>query len=113
MRISDWSSTVCSSDLIGLLGNATIFAPLMANTTRWFDRNRGLALGIVASGQSVGGTIWPPIARALDADIGWRETVMRSEARSVGKEGGSTCRSRGSPSHLKNQTTFNHSDKHT
>src|SRR3546814_13614840 len=76
MRISDWSSTVCSSDLIGLLGNATIFAPLMANTTRWFDRNRGLALGIVASGQSVGGTIWPPIASALDADIGWRETFL-------------------------------------
>src|SRR3546814_1930797 len=71
-----WQLYLIFGVMIGLLGNATIFAPLMANTTRWFDRNRGLALGIVASGQSVGGTIWPPIASALDADIGWRETFL-------------------------------------
>lgn len=71
-----WQLYLVFGVMIGLFGNATIFAPLMANTTRWFDRNRGLALGIVASGQSMGGTIWPPIATALNIEIGWRGTFL-------------------------------------
>ncbi|MFN4087968.1 MAG: MFS transporter [Alphaproteobacteria bacterium] len=71
-----WQLYLVFGLMIGLLGNATIFAPLMANTTRWFDRNRGLALGIVASGQSLGGTIWPPIATILNVEIGWRGTFL-------------------------------------
>ena len=60
--------------LIGLLGNACMFAPLMAHVMRWFDRNRGLALGIATSGQSVGGAIWPSIITWLDGAVGWRDT---------------------------------------
>ena len=71
-----WQLYLVFGVMIGLFGNATIFAPLMANTTRWFDRNRGLALGIVASGQSMGGTIWPPIAPVLNVEIGWRGTFL-------------------------------------
>jgi MFS family permease len=62
--------------LIGLLGTAGTFAPLMANTSRWFDRKRGTALALVASGQQVAGAMWPPIFRyALDA-VGWRATLQ-------------------------------------
>lgn len=71
-----WQLYLVFGVMVGFLGNATIFAPLMANTTRWFDRNRGLALGIVASGQSLGGTIWPPIATVLNVEIGWRGTFL-------------------------------------
>jgi len=49
--------------MIGLLGNAGIFAPLMANTSRLFTRKRGTALALVASGQQVAGAIWPPVFR--------------------------------------------------
>ncbi len=67
-----WQLYLVFGVLIGLAGNATIFAPLMANLTRWFSRNRGIALGIASSGQSLGGTIWPPIVDRLHATIGWR-----------------------------------------
>ena len=60
--------------LIGLLGNACMFAPLVAHVMRWFDRNRGLALGIATAGQSVGGAVWPFVITWLDGAVGWRDT---------------------------------------
>jgi len=35
---------------VGILGNACMFTPLIANVSRWFDKNRGLALGIATCG---------------------------------------------------------------
>ncbi|HJO68061.1 MAG TPA: MFS transporter [Rhodospirillales bacterium] len=58
--------------MIGFLGNAAIFTPLLANTTRWFDRRRGLAVALVASGQGVAGAVWPPVFRYLVETEGWR-----------------------------------------
>ena len=46
--------------LIGL-GTSATFGPLMAEASHWFERYRGLAVTIVASGNYVGGTIWPPL----------------------------------------------------
>ncbi|MBI1777813.1 MAG: MFS transporter [Proteobacteria bacterium] len=62
--------------LIGALGNGTTFAPLMSNITRWFDKNRGVALSIVASGQSVAGGICPPLFRWGIDTYGWRATLI-------------------------------------
>lgn len=61
---------------IGLLGNAAMISPLMANASRWFDRRRGLAIAIVASGQSGAGTLWPPIIRLMNDWAGWRTTFL-------------------------------------
>ena len=33
----------------------------MAEASHWFDRYRGLAVAIAASGNYIGGTIWPPL----------------------------------------------------
>src|SRR6266853_5588218 len=46
---------------IGLLGNAGLNAPLYVYVSRWFDRRRGSALALIASGQYISGSIWPPI----------------------------------------------------
>jgi MFS family permease len=62
--------------LFGLLGNATTFAPLIANTTRWFDRRRGVAVALAGSGQSVGGFVWPPVLSYAIETWGWRETMF-------------------------------------
>ena len=62
--------------MFGLLGNATTFAPLMANITRWFDKRRGVAVAIVGSGQSIGGMVWPPILRYTVETYGWRATMF-------------------------------------
>ena len=59
--------------LIGLSSAAT-FGPLMAEASHWFDRYRGLAVTIAASGNYVGGTIWPPLVNWGMQFAGWRTT---------------------------------------
>jgi len=58
---------------IGLSSSAT-FGPLMAEASHWFSRYRGLAVTIAASGNYVGGTIWPPVVNWGMQTIGWRHT---------------------------------------
>src|SRR5882672_1561587 len=59
--------------LIGL-GTSATFGPLMAEAAHWFERYRGLAVTIVASGNYVGGTIWPPLVNWGMESAGWRTT---------------------------------------
>ncbi|RZI38311.1 MFS transporter, partial [Herbaspirillum sp. HC18] len=42
--------------------------------SHWFERYRGLAVTIVASGNYVAGTIWPPLVNWGTQEIGWRYT---------------------------------------
>jgi MFS family permease len=58
---------------IGLSSSAT-FGPLMAEASHWFSRYRGLAVAIAASGNYIGGTIWPPLMNFGMQSIGWRTT---------------------------------------
>jgi MFS family permease len=58
---------------IGLSSSAT-FGPLMAEASHWFDRYRGLAVAIAASGNYIGGTIWPPLVNFGMQSMGWRTT---------------------------------------
>ena len=48
--------------LIGLLGSSATFAPLVADVSQWFLARRGIAIAIVAGGNYLAGTIWPPIS---------------------------------------------------
>jgi MFS family permease len=61
--------------LIGL-GTSSTFAPLMAEASHWFERYRGLAVAIVASGNYVGGTIWAPLVNWGIQSAGWRTTYI-------------------------------------
>src|SRR3569623_274841 len=47
---------------------------VMAGASHWFERYRGLAVTIVASGNYVAGTIWPPLINLGMERIGWRYT---------------------------------------
>src|SRR3546814_8908971 len=78
MRISDWSSDVCSSDLPSKVDRSACY---MA---------RYVAKNIVASG----------LARKCEVQLAYAIGIAeRSEERRVGKECVSTCRSRWSPYH--------------
>lgn len=58
-----------------LIGLALTLAGTIASQTlmvRWFSRRRGLALGLVSVGASIGGFLFPPIVTFLEANIGWR-----------------------------------------
>src|SRR3546814_16601701 len=97
MRISDWSSDVCSSDLLLHLLDQARFG-----VARW--RLRLVALDLDTG---LGGRV-ALCHRGQQARVLVVRTVIatfvikgkeRSEERRVGKECGSTCRSRGSPDH--------------
>jgi MFS family permease len=62
--------------LIGFLGSSATFGPLLADISHWFERRRGLAVSIVACGNYLAGTVWPPIVQHLIESIGWRQTHM-------------------------------------
>jgi predicted MFS family arabinose efflux permease len=48
----------------------------VADVSHWFIRQRGIAVAIVASGNYLAGTIWPPLLqRAIEA-VGWREAYV-------------------------------------
>jgi MFS family permease len=65
--------TLLQGLLIGV-GSSVTFAPLLADTSLWFTKNRGLAVGIIASGNYLAGTIWPPLLTHFIQTSGWRET---------------------------------------
>src|SRR3546814_14791977 len=100
MRISDWSSDVCSSDLLldgpGAFGENIAASGLSEAELCLGDRFRlGTALVEVSQGRQ---PCWK-----LDHRFGRKDilatvvrTGKRSEERRVGKECVSTCRSRGS-----------------
>src|SRR3546814_11302026 len=97
MRISDWSSDVCSSDLLfsrELALGSTIIPTKAASVLGWSSRRpishgQGFTLDLqVGSGH---------FAAAVDQCK--FEGLPRSEERRVGKECVSTCRSRWSPYH--------------
>ena len=62
--------------LVGLLGSSATFAPLLADTSLWWVKRRGIAVAICASGNYLGGAVWPPIVQRLAEAHGWRDTYV-------------------------------------
>jgi MFS family permease len=62
--------------LLGLLGIASTFAPLLADTAQWWNKRRGIAVAVCASGNYLAGTLWPPIAQWGVTQVGWRTTYI-------------------------------------
>ena len=58
--------------LIGGIGISTITVPVMATVSRWFLKRRGLMIGIVQAGVSIGGFLFPPFSVWLILAHGWR-----------------------------------------
>ncbi|CAH0045642.1 unnamed protein product [Clonostachys solani] len=60
-----------------LLGLATgfSFVPSMTVAPTWFDKHRGLAMGIVSAGTGIGGLVWAPAISACIDSLGFRNTL--------------------------------------
>ena len=72
---SAWQLYMIYGLMMGLVGRATLFAPLMVNITHWFEhQRRGMAIGIVGSGQAIAGAGWPAIFQLGIESVGWRDT---------------------------------------
>ena len=57
---------------VGLLGSSASFAPLIADTSLWFAKHRGIAVAVCATGNFLAGVIWPPVASHVAQSSGWR-----------------------------------------
>ena len=71
-----WLFSAAQGLLIGLLGTSATFAPLVADTSQWFDRRRGIALAICMSGNYTAGAFWPPVMQHFIDTVGWRQTYL-------------------------------------
>ena len=69
-----WQFVLAQGLLVGLLGTSSAFAPLVADTSMWFTRRRGIAVAICASGNYLAGAVWPPVLQHYFDTIGWRAT---------------------------------------
>ena len=69
-----WTLALAHGVLIGLFGSSAMFVPLIADTSLWFTRRRGIAVAICASGNYLAGVIWPPTVQHFVAGYGWRVT---------------------------------------
>jgi MFS family permease len=69
-----WQFALVQGLVIGLLGASATFSPLIADISLWFVRRRGLAVAVAASGNYLGGTVWPPIVQHFVETVGWRQT---------------------------------------
>ena len=69
-----WQYALAEGVLIGFLGSSATFGPLLADTSLWFNRRRGIAVAIFASGNYLAGTVWPPIVQHFIETAGWRQT---------------------------------------
>src|SRR3546814_19549954 len=91
MRISDWSSDVCSSDLSGILVYQNTYIGEIQQITP--------ASNLHFRNNLIMGTKARPALLAIDTHTPWSSSdyngfyVNRSEERRVGKECVSTCRS--------------------
>ena len=71
-----WIFALAHGVLLGLVGSSASFAPLVADTALWFERRRGIAVAICASGNYVAGAVWPPIVQHFVETVGWRQTYL-------------------------------------
>ena len=69
-----WQFSLAQGVLIGLLGTSATFTPLIADTSKWFTRRRGIALAICMSGNYLAGAVWSPVLQHYVAAYGWRQT---------------------------------------
>ena len=58
--------------LIGILGAGANALPYLRTVSAWFDRRRGLAIGVVMGGSSMGFVYVPPMVQYLIDNQGWR-----------------------------------------
>jgi len=75
MTTSIWQFSVIQGALLGV-GTSTTFGPLIADISHWFNRRRGFAVAVTASGNYIAGALWPSVIQSFVESDGWRATYM-------------------------------------
>ena len=69
-----WQFSLAQGVLMAFLGCSATFAPLVADTSQWFSRRRGIAIAICMSGNYLAGAVWSPVVQHFVDSVGWRRT---------------------------------------
>ncbi|UYN95775.1 MAG: MFS transporter [Enhydrobacter sp.] len=75
LSTSLWLFAAMQGALIGV-GAAASFIPLVADISHWFDKRRGLAMAICASGNYLAGTLWPKVIDVIMREHDWRTAYL-------------------------------------
>jgi len=68
---SVWQLFMAYSLLLSI-GSSAIYVVIMSTVSRWFDKKRGMALGIACSGAGLGTVVMAPLATYLIVSFDWR-----------------------------------------
>ena len=71
-----YSFAIAHGVFLGLFGISATFAPLVADTSLWWNKRRGIAVAVCASGNYLAGAVWPGFANWGISAAGWRETYL-------------------------------------
>ncbi len=76
LLLTSYASTLfslyLSFSLLLAMGTGPSYVVIVPTISKWFSKNRGLALGIVTAGVGLGTTIFTPLSTYLIASYGWR-----------------------------------------
>lgn len=73
---AQWQLYALYAVLVGGIGGGSCLVPLVTNVGFWFQRNRGVAIGMVLAGQSLGGALMPVLTRILVDTMAWRDAYL-------------------------------------
>lgn len=76
MSTNIWLFALSHGLLMGFFGSSSTFAPLLADTSFWWNKRRGIAVAVCASGNYLAGSIWPALAQHGVETLGWRNTYI-------------------------------------
>lgn len=62
--------------VLGLVGGGTAPVPYSNVISHWFDKKRGIALGLAMVGLGVGTFVMPSLAQLLLTEFGWRQSYI-------------------------------------
>ncbi|KAE8548927.1 hypothetical protein EYB25_009310 [Talaromyces marneffei] len=68
---TQYYQVLLSQGVVSAIGVATVFQPSLNVIPGWFDKKRGIAYGIAASGSSIGGIIFPIMVQKLIVQVGY------------------------------------------
>ncbi|KAI9697881.1 MAG: hypothetical protein M1820_007668 [Bogoriella megaspora] len=97
---TEYYQFILAQGICSAMGASMIFYPAMSTVTSWFFRKRALAFGIIASGSSTGGVIFPIMVQHLIPEVGfpWAMRISAFLILALGLIAIATVRSRIPPS---------------
>ncbi|KAK5116888.1 hypothetical protein LTR62_006609 [Meristemomyces frigidus] len=75
---SQYWQFLLAQGVVSPIGASMIFYPAMSTISTWFFRRRGMAFGIVASGSSLGGVVFPIMIQRLIVEVGFAWAIRIS-----------------------------------